>query len=126
MDSAVEAARDFLYAAVGKDETIQIGRLWHDLVIREAAAMFPEDGTFNDELARDLNEALAAHGAPYRLRKGWHERRKSSPVRESEFVPLLFAIEQQAAIPAGGERDVRFSGSTDRRNRRPYQESMPN
>ena len=44
--------------------------MWCDLVIREFAALFPEDGGFNDDLVRELNAALAAHGAPYRLTKG--------------------------------------------------------
>jgi hypothetical protein len=67
---AVEAAAEFLDAAVGGEEPILVGRLWYDLVIREFAALFPEDGGFNDDLARELNAALAARGAPYRLTKG--------------------------------------------------------
>jgi hypothetical protein len=70
MDSAVEAAAAFLSAAVGGGEPTLVGRLWYDLVIQELAALFPEDGGFNDDLARDLNAALAARGAPYRLTKG--------------------------------------------------------
>jgi hypothetical protein len=70
MDSAVEAAAAFLNAAIGGAEPILFGKLWCDLVIREFAALFPEDGGFNDDLARDLNAALAARGAPYRLTKG--------------------------------------------------------
>jgi hypothetical protein len=70
MDGAVEAAGEFLAAAVGGDEPILVARLWRDLAIRELAAVFPEDGTFDDELARELNEALAARGVPYRLTKG--------------------------------------------------------
>ena len=49
---------------------ILFGKLWCDLVIREFAALFPEDGGFNDDLVRELNAALATHGAPYRLTKG--------------------------------------------------------
>jgi hypothetical protein len=70
MDSAVEAAAAFLNAAIGGAEPILFGKLWCDLVIRELAALFPEDGGFNDDLVRELNAALAARGAPYRVTKG--------------------------------------------------------
>jgi hypothetical protein len=70
MDSAVEAAAAFLNAAIGGEEPVLFGKLWYDLVIREFAALFPEDSGFNDDLARELNAALAARGAPYRLTKG--------------------------------------------------------
>ena len=70
IDSAVEAAAAFLNAAIGGAEPILFGKLWCDLVIREFAALFPEDGGFNDDLVRELNAALATHGAPYRLTKG--------------------------------------------------------
>ena len=70
MDCAVEAAAAFLNAAIGGEEPVLFGKLWYDLVIREFAALFPEDSGFNDDLARELNAALAARGAPYRLTKG--------------------------------------------------------
>ena len=68
MDEAVEAAHRVLMAAL--DNPVAAGGVWHRLLIREWAAMFPVGATVNDDLARELNAALAARGAPYRLTKG--------------------------------------------------------
>jgi hypothetical protein len=69
MNGAVEAAVELLDTATGGDESVVVGALWCRVVIQELARQFSPHGE-SDQLAREVNAALAARGAPYRLTKG--------------------------------------------------------